>query len=103
MPPIICCEPETGSVALIPGDLLLLATDGLHRFVAADTLADLLAAPGGVEAKASSLAAAALAAGGEDNITALVARIQTPARDETAPPAAGAGERTGDPCHDRYA
>ncbi len=97
------CEPETGSVALLPGDLLLLATDGLHRFVAADTLADLLAAPGGVEAKASSLAAAALAAGGEDNITALVARIQTPARDETAPPAAGAGGRTGDPCHDRYA
>jgi PPM family protein phosphatase len=73
------CEPETGNVALIPGDLLLLATDGLHRFVAAESLAALLATPGEMEAKARGLVAAAFAAGGEDNITALVARIEAPA------------------------
>jgi serine/threonine protein phosphatase PrpC/CRP-like cAMP-binding protein len=69
------CEPETGSFDLLPDDLLLLATDGLHRFVAADALAGLLAAPGGLEDKVGGLMAAALAAGGEDNVTALLARI----------------------------
>lgn len=68
------CEPESGSFGLLPGDLLLFATDGLHRSVAAERLAEILGAPGGAGGKAEALVAAALAAGGEDNITALVAQ-----------------------------
>jgi protein phosphatase len=78
------CEPETGSFDLLPGDLLLLASDGLHRLVAAERLAALLGAPGGPGEKTAALVAAALAAGGEDNITALVAQVETAAAGATA-------------------
>jgi len=67
-------EPETGSLDLFPGDLMLLATDGLHREISEDALESILNADTGLKKKAESLVDAALSAGGTDNITVMLAR-----------------------------
>ena len=67
------------------GDVVLLCTDGLTGMVGDDDIARLLAAPDPQQA-ADDLVAAALAAGGLDNVTVVVVRF------EEAEPAAGEGE-----------
>ncbi|HET6584928.1 MAG TPA: protein phosphatase 2C domain-containing protein [Nannocystaceae bacterium] len=59
--------------ALRPGARLLLATDGLTRYLDDAELTQRIAASDGSEAIVRSLVAEALARGGEDNVTALVA------------------------------
>ena len=67
--------PEISQVALEPGDSLLLCTDGLTKHVSDAAIARLLReAPGSKEA-CESLVAAALEAGGSDNVTAVVSRF----------------------------
>jgi len=66
-------EPETGSLDLIPGDQLLLASDGLHRQISAKALQSVMAARSGLEEKTETLMNTALSAGGEDNITVMLA------------------------------
>jgi PPM family protein phosphatase len=63
------------------GDTLLLCSDGLTTMVAEARIAELLAADGDCETIAQSLVDAALAAGGEDNVTAVLCRIGS--RDES--------------------
>ncbi len=63
------------------GDVLLLCSDGLTTMVPETRIAELLATAGGCEAIAQSLVDAALAAGGEDNVTAVLFRVGT--RDES--------------------
>jgi protein phosphatase len=66
---------DVADVALEPGDVLLLSTDGLHGVVGDDALARALAsASASVDAAADSLIQCALGAGGPDNITAVVLR-----------------------------
>lgn len=74
------CEPETGSFKLTPGDVLLLSTDGLHRSMTTARLEALLNARTGVSGVARTLVEAALAAGGRDNITGVITRIERPGR-----------------------
>ncbi|ADU51036.1 protein serine/threonine phosphatase [Thermaerobacter marianensis DSM 12885] len=63
------------TVQLQPSDLLLLCSDGLSEAVPDARLADLLAAagPADLAARVDALIEAALAAGGADNITAVLA------------------------------
>jgi serine/threonine protein phosphatase PrpC/CRP-like cAMP-binding protein len=96
------CEPETGSFALRAGDVLLLATDGLHRFVAPGALAALMNSPGDAGATADNLLRAALAAGGEDNVTALVAKVAPGAPAEISPRTTQRDGIPGEAPHDRH-
>lgn len=68
-----------------PGDRYLLCSDGLHGLVPPDDLAALVAYPDLVEA-ASRLVDAANAAGGRDNITAIVVQIEAPAQPDAPRP-----------------
>jgi serine/threonine protein phosphatase PrpC len=90
---------DTFTVDGLPGDVVLLCTDGLNTMVDEATIGRLLAAGSSAEQTARELVRAALRGGGEDNVTAIVFRldetadgtVQTvgaaaaPARPETAP------------------
>jgi serine/threonine protein phosphatase PrpC len=60
---------------LEPGDVLLLCTDGLSNMLDDGRIAEVLAAEGDPAAACARLVADANAAGGRDNITAIVARF----------------------------
>ena len=68
-------EVALDAVELSAGDVLLLCTDGLSDKVRPEEMAERLAAPGLREA-VEGLIALANERGGEDNITALAARIE---------------------------
>jgi PPM family protein phosphatase len=59
---------------LRPGDVLLLCTDGLHGMISDAEILTALSSYSEPQRAAYRLVAAALAAGGADNVTALVAR-----------------------------
>jgi PPM family protein phosphatase len=71
-------EPEIyPSLELQIGDMLLLCTDGLWDMIyPEERLASLLTADGDLRAMCGRLVAAANQAGGEDNITVLLARLE---------------------------
>jgi protein phosphatase len=60
---------------IAPGDVVLVCSDGLHEVVSGDELAKLLNVNGSLEEIAASLVSAANAAGGDDNISACLARV----------------------------
>ena len=79
-------EPSLSIIELRRGDRVLLCSDGLHGLVGDPALALLMSAPHTVGESVMLLITAARAAGGSDNITAVVAdvageRLQPP-RDE---------------------
>lgn len=59
---------------MLPGDVLLLCTDGLHGVLDADRLSHILRSAGTAAAAARGLVDAALEQGSRDNVTALVVR-----------------------------
>lgn len=63
-------------LAVQDDDLFLLCSDGLTTMVGDDGIADLLADDGTLAEKASALVDAANAAGGRDNITVLLFRVE---------------------------
>jgi serine/threonine protein phosphatase PrpC len=63
---------DTFSLEARPGDVLLLCTDGLNTMVPESDIADALASETGAADVARKLVRAALKAGGEDNVTAVV-------------------------------
>ena len=67
-------EPVVGLIDLAPGDSLLLCTDGLTKHVSDDDISRALAQPESAEATSRRLLSDALAGGGTDNVTVLVAR-----------------------------
>lgn len=67
--------PAVGLVDLKPGDTLLLCTDGLTRYVSDERLAEMLGRAEDAESACRGLVEAALAGGGHDNITVVVARM----------------------------
>jgi len=67
--------PSVGLVDLVPGDLLLLCTDGLTKHVADAEIAEQLGMNRPAEASARALLDLALAAGGSDNVTVIVAKL----------------------------
>jgi protein phosphatase len=65
---------------LLPGDLVLLATDGLSKMVSDAEVANTMAAEVEPQAIVKALIAQARAAGGVDNVTVVVARV--PSRED---------------------
>jgi protein phosphatase len=83
-------EPSLSIIQLRRGDRVLLCSDGLHGLVGDPALALLLSEPHTVAEAVRLLVAAARAAGGSDNITAVVCelsgdRLQPPQGDEDLP------------------
>ncbi len=68
-------QPDVTAVDLVPGDRVLLCSDGLSDLVEDDAIADLLATPDRDEAVAA-LVRAALDEGGRDNVTCLVSDVE---------------------------
>jgi PPM family protein phosphatase len=68
-------EVDSFDVRAQDGDLFLLCSDGLNTMVPEPTIADILAGGGDAAKIARDLVRAALAGGGEDNVTAIVFRI----------------------------
>jgi protein phosphatase len=68
-------NPDVYKATLQAGDTLLLCTDGLSKYVAADVILEILNAAGSAAEAAGQLVDAANAAGGDDNITVVVARL----------------------------
>jgi PPM family protein phosphatase len=66
---------DTFSLAAKPGDVLLLCTDGLNTMVSEQDIAEALGSPTEAADVARRLVRAALKAGGEDNVTAVVVRF----------------------------
>jgi protein phosphatase len=62
--------------AVKPGDLVLLASDGLHGVIGDDRIAALLAAAASPQEGVAALISAAKEAGGPDNISAVLVRIE---------------------------
>ena len=71
-------SPDIASQALEPGDAILLCTDGLSGSVTNERIKAILATELGAQQTAEALVDAALAAGGPDNITAVVVNYQRP-------------------------
>jgi serine/threonine protein phosphatase PrpC len=69
-------DPDIAEMPVAEGDRVLLCSDGLTGMVADDTIAQLLQSDRDPQAVAESLVQAALAAGGEDNVTVVVVEIQ---------------------------
>jgi protein phosphatase len=68
--------PATQTVDLLAGDRLMLCTDGLWGLVGDRALAGILSCSDGCEATCRVLIAAGKAAGGEDNLTAVVVDVE---------------------------
>jgi protein phosphatase len=68
-------EADSFPVRAQDGDLFLLCSDGLNTMVPEATIADILAGGGTAAKIARDLVRAALAGGGEDNVTAIVFRV----------------------------
>ncbi|MEY4673372.1 MAG: hypothetical protein RL148_1156 [Planctomycetota bacterium] len=68
-------QPDSGPVVLQEGDTVALLTDGVWKPVGPEAVARLLQG-GSAQEAAERLVAAALAAGGPDNATALVVRLR---------------------------
>jgi len=80
-------EPSLSIIELRRGDRVLLCSDGLHGLVGDPALALLLSEPHTVAEAVKLLIAAARAAGGSDNITAVVCEL---AGDRLVPPSGDA-------------
>lgn len=59
----------------LPGDVLLLCSDGLHDLVKDEEICEIIASQDGIQAKATRLVEAAKSAGGYDNITAALCAV----------------------------
>jgi len=68
-------EPDVQEVETSPGDAFLLATDGLTKLVKEDRLREITTSAPSLEKACAALVGAARAAGGDDNITCLLVRI----------------------------
>ena len=70
-------EPDVAELALISGDVVVLCTDGLWEPLTDGQIAGLAGGDVGPVEGSQRLVAAALAAGATDNVTAVVARIDS--------------------------
>jgi len=68
---------DTVTVNVIPADVLLLCSDGLHGFVADEQMERILNTRKELDAMAAALVAAANAAGGEDNVSLQLVRVKS--------------------------
>ena len=67
--------PSVGLVDFAPGDVLLICSDGLTKHVSDERIKEVLMQSVTAEAMTRTLVADAIAAGGSDNVTVVVARM----------------------------
>jgi serine/threonine protein phosphatase PrpC len=67
-------EADVEDLVVLPGDLLLMTSDGLTRHVKDEEILAILQAPGDLEQACSALVEMAKQRGGDDNITCLLVR-----------------------------
>jgi PPM family protein phosphatase len=79
-------SPDVYHGTLQPGDEILLCTDGLTRRLSDKTICGILKRSSSAEVAAGALVLAANEAGGEDNITVIVARLLPIAETNATPP-----------------
>ncbi|NED98722.1 PP2C family protein-serine/threonine phosphatase [Phytoactinopolyspora halotolerans] len=81
-------EPDLEMIDIVPGDRLLVCSDGLSGVVSDDTLAETLASVDQLDAAADELIRLALSGGAPDNVTLIVADVVetaiAPSPDDTA-------------------
>jgi serine/threonine protein phosphatase PrpC len=68
---------DTVTVNVIPGDVLLLCSDGLHEMVGDEQLEQMLNTKKDLEVSAKAMVAAANEAGGHDNVSVLLVRVRS--------------------------
>jgi serine/threonine protein phosphatase PrpC len=68
-------EADVEDLVAVPGDLLLMASDGLTRHVQDEEILKIVQEPGDLEQRCSELVQLAKDRGGDDNITCLLIRI----------------------------
>lgn len=69
---------DIAELALEPDDILLLCSDGLTKELSDDRIEAMLADDGDLDGLCGRLIDAAKAAGGHDNVTAVLAKVRTP-------------------------
>ena len=68
-------EADVEDLVAVPGDVLLMASDGLTRYVQDEEILKIVEGPGGLEQACAELVKIARERGGEDNITCLLVRV----------------------------
>jgi protein phosphatase len=68
---------DTITVNIMPGDILLLCSDGLHGYVSDSNIQQIVASTPNLDQTAATLVAAANAAGGYDNVSVQLIRIRS--------------------------
>jgi protein phosphatase len=74
--PELFVSPDTTAVTLMPGDVLVLCTDGLHDELSESEIAEIVSQAKPVEEIASELVARAVEIDGNDNTSAQVIRVR---------------------------
>src|SRR5205085_1064359 len=69
-------EPDLGDHELVPGDLLMLCSDGLSRYIKENIMLEMIRSTEDLDKACSKLIEAAKAAGSDDNITCLLLRAR---------------------------
>lgn len=75
--PEMFVSPDTTALTLLPGDVLVLCTDGLHDEMNASVIAEIVCREGGIDQIARELVARAVEIDGNDNTTAQVIRVRS--------------------------
>jgi serine/threonine protein phosphatase PrpC len=89
---------EGTAVDVEPGDLFLLCSDGLTRMLDDERIRSLLTRqPGGLREVAADLVAEANRAGGHDNVSVILVRVDADRADEPAPEPDGEAREGGPP------
>jgi len=68
---------DTITVNIMPGDILLLCSDGLHGYVSEAEIQQIVASAPSLDQAAAALVAAANAAGGYDNVSVQLVRVRS--------------------------
>jgi protein phosphatase len=75
--PEMFVSPDTNVLTLLPGDVLVLCTDGLHDEMSDRVIAEIVSQKKNIQEIASELVARAVEIDGGDNTTAQVIRIRS--------------------------
>ena len=75
--PEMFVSPDTTALTMLPGDTLVLCTDGLHDEMSGSTIAEIVSQPKSIDELARELVARAVEIDGNDNTTAQVIRVRS--------------------------
>ncbi len=75
--PEMFVSPDTTALTLLPGDILVLCTDGVHDEMSCAAIAEIVSQRKGIDDLARELVARAVAVDGGDNATAQLIRVRS--------------------------